>query len=285
VSLATVFGHLLRCLYYRGHQCRPTGTCKAGWIAEVFGIDLRNVKEARKALVELGLLRFERVGQKFLNRHGPLVTVNLEWAPWVPERRQLPPRLAVSRGELPPPIREHELLRIFTNQNPGGGRPAGVRAQLSGNRKPSLRHIVPADLTDGARLACLFEQACAAGHVRRTEADRLNFFAMARHACAIGRRNAPGLFAANIRARRWAVITLDDEDAGRQDLRWLATRDGVRPTGTRSPRTGSAKGSFLPIVGGTRAPQSVGQILAGVLAGGHPMAAFMPKALRKARSA
>jgi hypothetical protein len=81
-----------------------------------------------------------------------------------------------------------------------------------------LRHVTAADLTDRTRLTCLFQQACAAGYVHPTQSDRLNFFAMAEHARAVGTRNVSGLFAANVRHRRWQVLTLADEDAARRRL-------------------------------------------------------------------
>src|SRR5581483_12049950 len=50
VMVATVFGHLFRCLYYRQGECRPEGLCKASWIADVFGVSERAVKTARHGL-------------------------------------------------------------------------------------------------------------------------------------------------------------------------------------------------------------------------------------------
>lgn len=232
VMLATTFGHLLRCSYYRDRECRPTGTCKARWIADVFGVDVRNVKAARKALVNAGVLRCERVGQRYLNRYGPLVTVNLDWTPPAAGRR-LPPPSDFRRDDSPPLLRERELLRKLKNQNPAKAAGPGFRAGPTEEQKPSLRHIVPADLTDSTRLACLFEQACAAGHVRRTESNRLNFFAMAEHARAAGTRNVPGLFAANVRHRRWRVLTLADEDAARRRLSVLDARQSQRLSASR----------------------------------------------------
>ena len=245
VSIATVFGHLLRCLFYRGHECRPTGTCKASWIAAVFNVDPRNVKEARMSLVKMALLRMEPVGQNFLNRHGPLVTVNLEWASAPAECRGLPPPRSIRRDDSPPPIREPELLRILTNQNRAAGRDAGAERERERNGKPSLRHVVPADLTDAARLACLFKQACVAGYVQPTESDRLKFFASAEHARAVATCNAPGLFAANVRERRWGVITLADEDAARRRLR--CERDGGR--GRTRPKQGGEPAAVRDVVG------------------------------------
>ncbi|HET8671677.1 MAG TPA: hypothetical protein VFM05_13950, partial [Candidatus Saccharimonadales bacterium] len=50
VMVATVLGHLFRCLYYRKGECHPAGLCKASWIAEVFGVSERAVKTARQSL-------------------------------------------------------------------------------------------------------------------------------------------------------------------------------------------------------------------------------------------
>ena len=68
--IATMLGHLLRCLYYREHRCLSGGWCKASWIAEVFGMDLRSVKAARKYLVAIGWLRTFHTSQRVGNRWG-----------------------------------------------------------------------------------------------------------------------------------------------------------------------------------------------------------------------
>ena len=70
--IATMLGHLIRCLYYRDQHCRSGGWCKASWIAEVFGINLRSVKAARKHLVEIGWLQTFPTPQRLCNRWGHL---------------------------------------------------------------------------------------------------------------------------------------------------------------------------------------------------------------------
>lgn len=240
LGLATVFGHLLRCSYYRAGQCRPTGTCKASWIAGVFGVDVRNVKAARKAFVELGVLRFERVGQRFLNRHGPLMSLNLDWAPPAAAQDRLPPPPRSLCDELPPLIGDLKLLRNSRNQNPAPAGRVGVCGDAGCPRKPRLGHVEPADLTDAARLGRLFEQACARGLVQATESERLNFFAMAEHARAVARRNVAGLFAANVRQRRWQVLTLADEDRARRRLCAYGVERQPGASETRSHGTGAA---------------------------------------------
>jgi hypothetical protein len=79
--IATMLGHLLRCLYYhtRPHRCVSGGWCKLSWIAEVFRINLRNVKAARRHLAALDWLQILPVPQYTLNRWGSYVQVSLTW--------------------------------------------------------------------------------------------------------------------------------------------------------------------------------------------------------------
>ena len=77
--IATMLGHLLRCLYYREQRCHSGGWCKASWIAEVFGIHLRTVKAARKHLVEIGWLRTFHASHRVGNRWGTYTLISLSW--------------------------------------------------------------------------------------------------------------------------------------------------------------------------------------------------------------
>jgi hypothetical protein len=77
--IATMLGHLLRCLYYREQRCRSGGWCKASWIAEVFGVDLRSVKAARKHLVAIEWLRTFHTSQILCNRWGTYTLISLSW--------------------------------------------------------------------------------------------------------------------------------------------------------------------------------------------------------------
>ena len=79
VMVATIVGHLLRCLYYRDGGCRPQGHCKATWIAQVFGVSVRQVKQSRHMLEGIGLLERNATPQWVLNRYGQTMTVNLQW--------------------------------------------------------------------------------------------------------------------------------------------------------------------------------------------------------------
>src|SRR5215813_6154757 len=79
VLLATILGHLFRCLYYRQGQCHAQGFCKASWIAEVFGVSERAVKTARQHLEALGFLHRIETPLWVRNRYGQKMAVNLHW--------------------------------------------------------------------------------------------------------------------------------------------------------------------------------------------------------------
>jgi hypothetical protein len=78
--IATILGHLFRCLYVKGGQCQPVGRVKASWIADTFDVGLRRVKEARQELVAMGWLILLDSTQWALNRWGALIRINLGWS-------------------------------------------------------------------------------------------------------------------------------------------------------------------------------------------------------------
>jgi len=77
--IATMLGHLIRCLYYRDHRCLSGGWCKASWIAEVFRVDLRTIKAARKHLAAIGWLQLLDTPQTLCNRWGTYALISLSW--------------------------------------------------------------------------------------------------------------------------------------------------------------------------------------------------------------
>src|SRR5512142_1021277 len=214
--IATILGHLIRCLFYKHGACHPKGCVKASWIAEVFGVSERRVHEQRQHLVELGWLIPQETSQRTLNGHGLWVTINLAWSRLTEAKAKLyepePPVVALAgagegASEPPPPpaeapikpspppaqetvetvtphIEENKepLPRGSKNQKPACGGTTGVyisKSEETGAEKPTLRDVKPEDLRDPARLLDLHAQAIAAGYVSASEADRLNCFAAA----------------------------------------------------------------------------------------------------------
>lgn len=219
VLVATALGHVLRCLYYRGGRCSPSGLCKASWIATVFGVDERNVKAARHELEALGVLIREPSTQLRMNRYGLTVRLNLAWS--LPSAfRETPPRAALSTTETPRP-RETGISSSgrSENQKPGVAGPSGVRKRTG--RGPRLSCVTVEDLADTSRLCRLFEQAQGRGWVGRSVAERLKFFAAAEHARRFARKTIEGLFISVIKRGLWHHLTLSDEDAARRALRML----------------------------------------------------------------
>ena len=256
--IATILGHLIRCLFYKRGMCHPKGCVKASWIAEVFGVSERRVHEQRRHLVALGWLLPQETSQRTLNGHGLWVTINLAWDALTEAKERLYEPVVeqagggegdsgtgLARGRLsrpnchplrpkkpsklsPPSKRTTEPLPRggSKNQEPASGGPTGVYISQSESKKteapadrPTLRDVKPEDLRDPARLLDLHAQAVAAGYVSSSEADRLNFFAAANHARVIGSRNPPGLFVRIVRSGLWNFLTQDDEDVARVQLR------------------------------------------------------------------
>jgi hypothetical protein len=257
--IATVLGHLIRCLYYWPDEgCRSHGSCKSSWIASVFGISLRGAKAARKELVALGWLVRKDSPQWRLNRLGLEVEVNLDWSG--PKPAEVPaaklstatPQTGDTSGEgsghevAPPPA---EFCTAFAppdsdkelscgeskNQKPAAGGEAGFcisdeESKQPGEKStqattsttanaPTLRNVVPADLRDTGRLLELHREAVEAKLVTSSEVDRLRFVAAAEHARSIGKANPCGLFMHLVRSKLWHFLTQDDEDRANARLK------------------------------------------------------------------
>lgn len=220
--IATVLGHMLRCLYYRGGLCLPEGRCKSSWIAEVFEVGIRNVKAARAHLAGIGWLTTKTVPQRSLNRWGAVVRMNLSWSREWPAAKtgSTPPRAVFASGSAPP-YKNKKLSSRCENQKPAQRGAHGVSTGKGRVAPPTLARVVPEDLRDPERLEALRCQAEAAGFVTPSECDRLRFFGAAEHALVIGTRNPCGLLAAMVRRGLWAFITQDDEDEARRKLKAL----------------------------------------------------------------
>jgi hypothetical protein len=250
---AVVIAHLIRCLFYRrGEGCSASGSAKASWIAEAFGLTERSVYDARRYLVaELGWLIPQECSQHTLNRDGLWVTVDLAWGP---DRSDgdgpaangfSGPPVVLPAGfsgpiedKAPPPLEE------LKDQKPARRGPTGISIsdeEKAPDKPPTLRDITRLDLKETARLVTLFDQAVKSGLVSGSEADRLKFVSAAVHAQAVG-SDPPRLFAWLLREGRWRYITQADEDEAHARLkRWLSP-----PVESRAPRGLEAIGQSAP---------------------------------------
>lgn len=271
--IATAFGHLLRCLYFRGGACAPSGLCKASWVAEVFDVHLRTVKSARRTLVENGWLRTMATPQWVRNRWGQRFTVNLQWSATLAGSRvaETPPRNERSTPCSPPPESHRELSsRRLKHQDPTPRGRAGACARPRTLAPPTIQHVVAEDLRCPERLDALFAQAHRDGLVGASEGDRQRVFAAAGRALRVGATNPAGLFVWLVRERRWDHLCVADEEHARfaarkpgQSLARAKFFRELRPTGGGAlVRIGETVGDLLRHLGGgaaTTVPRAAAQ--------------------------
>jgi len=243
--MATVFAHLVRCLHYRDGQCVSGGFCKASWISETFGVHERNVKAARQQLIRQGWLLPASCPQRVMNGLGMGMEINLLWTAanrGVRHADSAPPILLCVTGT-PPPRRNMKLSSRSEKQNPPRAftgcreRPKAPAAPAAVPRLakrsdgvtaeralPTLKNVTEGDLHDDRRLEALFAQAIQRNWVRDCGSDRLNFWAAAEHARAIGTSNMPGLFVWVVSKQRWRYVTQQDEDSALRRLSGMSRR-------------------------------------------------------------
>lgn len=217
--IGTVFGHLLRCLYYRKDRCVSGGRCKASWISEALQLDLRNVKAARQQLIQLGWIVPCDASQISLNRWGLPVIINLHWE--YSEKKQdvkSPPPFGDFGSPSPPPYIYDQPLTGSNNQKLE--KAPGVKNKPKNIPAPSLKHIILEDISDPLRLDQLYRKATKAG-LPHSQSSRLTWFAAAEHALAVGKQNPCGLFAVIYRQKLWRHITHQQEDIARAKLKRL----------------------------------------------------------------
>ena len=148
---ATVLGILLRCLARGRGGFKSRGRVKASWIARVFDVDVRRVKQARKDLVALGWIVPEDSDQWAENRWGRVYHIDLAWEPAAtpPDGRRLPPPSAADGPRLPPPDSHPEPLREMRNQEPAPPGPAGVEFRGTEETPASPPPVVGAEPSAG----------------------------------------------------------------------------------------------------------------------------------------
>jgi hypothetical protein len=231
--MATVLGHLIRCLYYRKGECSAKGCCTSTWIAEVFSVSASNVKAARQYLAEMGWLTLIKTSQRVRNRYGQWVTINLDWPGDDAHQRSIiatcttrgplqsgsrrPHAFSTTRSR--PPLENRKPLQEDKDQKPACGGPTGAYKAREQTDAPTMRHIIPDDLRDTERLLTLFDEAQSCGCIGGSESERLTFIATAEHARFVGSTNPCGLFAQLIRRRLWHFVTADDEEAAQRRLK------------------------------------------------------------------
>ncbi len=256
---AVVIAMLIRSLFWHKEtgEYRTDGRTKREWIAEVFGVSVRTVTDARARLTEIGWLVPLDTPQWMLNKYGAHDAINTDWSASdessggvevasIAEGESASPP-ADFRGEPASPDLNRSLP-LTGNQNtrrpaPMRAGPAGVslrstRRQKTGSRKknrrrsppsaPNIRDVQAEDLNDTGRLLQLYDQAVEIGMAQAGEGGRLDFVAFAERARC--RAKKPGaLFFWLLRERKSVFIThADEEEAARRIKSHLYGRDQRR---------------------------------------------------------
>jgi hypothetical protein len=120
--IATLLGHMIRCLFYRGGKVHPSGVVKASWVADVFDVSERQIHLQRQHLIELGLLVRLDTPQRVLNRHGQWFAFDLDWSPAAPARIGVPGDAVPAKGETVP---EPPVVSLPAGATPSDGGRAG----------------------------------------------------------------------------------------------------------------------------------------------------------------
>jgi len=149
--IATALAVLLRCLARGRGGFRSRGRLKASWIARVFDVDLRRVKQARKEWIDLGWIIPEQTDRWAENAWGRTFHIELAWdrAAVLPDGHRLPPPSAAGGPRLPPPDSHPEPLREIRNQEPAPPGPAGVEFTGTEETPASLQPVVGAEPSAG----------------------------------------------------------------------------------------------------------------------------------------
>ena len=225
-----------------GGGIRGTGTVKASWLADTFGLSLRSVRYAQAELRLAGWIPKDTESwQRKLNRHGAWFCIKLDWVP--PEasaKLQIaPPRLGECTP-VAPPKKDRKTLSESKNQKPGvfgtgNGKARSDRAKALPS--PTLANIRLVDLHDRQRLRSLQRQAVAKGWLLDCDSDALNFFGAAVRARSTPARDPVRVFVDLVRKRRWHHVTQAQEDEVRRHFKAVpvAARmavEGCAPIGT-----------------------------------------------------
>src|SRR5512135_774276 len=136
--IATILGHLIRCMFYKKGLCHPSGCVKASWIAKVFGVSTCGVKAQRQHLIKEGWLIPLKTCQWTLNQHGLRTAINLAW--------NTPASVLDKDSSAPPPTTETAAKDETTAAEPVAA-PASTTPHAAPEPPPPPAAEGPAELT------------------------------------------------------------------------------------------------------------------------------------------
>jgi hypothetical protein len=112
---------------------------------------------------------------------------------------------------------------ISNNQELSPEAPETGACQPTLLHEPTWTDIQPDDLRNDTSSEVLWQDAIQRGHLKNTQADRLNFFAAIAHALRVAKHNACGLLRTVVEQRLWHFLSQADEYNALQRLRRATT--------------------------------------------------------------
>lgn len=218
----TALGYIVRGLSIdrKDAGIRSAGSVKASWIARTFGLSLRSVRSARKALIQAGFITIDTGSLQWkLNRDGAYFRVNLAWQEGERKMPKISPLGVKTRSTFSPPYKEKKTSYESKNQKAKSSalKLPGVCKANTG-KEPTLTDVKLDDLKIFSRLKALFNQAVKSGWLRGSEADFLNWVAAALRATTVEAGDPVKVFVAIVRQGRWELITQAQEDRARRAI-------------------------------------------------------------------
>jgi hypothetical protein len=231
VRTATLFGLLLttmltkRTTQYQGYK----GCCKAVWIGTLFGVNAKRVNLERAKLIEEGWFTREPTTPRARKKFGQWVGLTLTPSEPTPEPVENPtpdpPKVQPQNPHsdtkvqplLNPSLASYEAILNNQTLSPEAPEP-GVEQQKNLD-EPIWTNIQPDDLRQDARSEALRQDAIQQGHLKITQADRINFFTAIAHALRVAKHNACGLLRTVVEQRLWHFLSQADEYTAIQRLR------------------------------------------------------------------
>jgi hypothetical protein len=231
VRTATLFGLLLttmltkRTTQYEGYK----GCCKAEWIGKLFGVNAKRVNRERARLIDEGWFTREPTTPRVRKKFGQWVRLTLTPSEPTPEPGENPTPDPPKVQPQPPPddTKVQPLLNpslaskeaILNNQTLPPEEPEAGADQPKNLDEPIWTDIQPDDLRQDARSEALWQDAIQRGHLKNTQADRINFFTAIAHALRVAKHNACGLLRTVVEQRLWHFLSQADEYTAIQRLR------------------------------------------------------------------
>jgi hypothetical protein len=231
VRTATLFGLLLttmltkRTTRYEGYK----GCCKASWIGKLFGVNAKRVNLERAKLIDEGWFTREPTTPRVRKKFGQWVRLNLTPSEPTPEAVENPtpdtpkvqPQTPDADTKMQPLLNPSLAFKeaILNNQILPPDEPEAGVDQQKNLDEPIWTDIQPDDLRQDARSEALRQEAIQQGHLKNTQADRINFFTAIAHALRVAKHNACGLLRTVVEQGLWHFLSQADEYNAIQRLR------------------------------------------------------------------